>query len=247
LVFLLFSGCDVLFFHKDPLVARVQGRLLRTSDINKLLGESSSKQSRDQFIEHWVDRQLWDIEAKKHVRINSDLRTQLEEYQSSLIIREYQESFVLNKIMVHESDVLKYYNEHQGEFITPNAAAFLEIYTTPSREVANQILVSLKKIERPTVPGQIKLVDKGCCIEPIDKAVFSKERKSIIGPIFHSDQYFVLSVIEYYPENSLLRVEHVRDDIIQKLQMAERSSALQQKQKELKDHINVKIFKTSDR
>jgi len=228
-------------------VARVQGRLLRTSDINKSLGEFSSNQSRGQFIEHWIDRQLWDIEASKHVRINSELRVQLGEYQSSLIIREYQDNFVLNKIMVHESDVLKYYNEHQGEFITPNDAAFLEIFTTLSRETANNVLASLKKTERPAVPAQIKLVDKGCCVEPIDKAVFSKERKSIIGPIFHSGQYFVLSIIEYYPENSLLRVEHVRDDIIQKLQMADRSSALQQKQKELKDHINVKIFKTSDR
>jgi len=61
------------------------------------------------------------------------------------------------------------------------------------------------------------------------------------------NQYFIVSIIENYPENSLLRVEHVRDDIIQKLQMTARSNALLQKQKELKDHINVKIFKTSDR
>ena len=244
---LLFTGCDVLFFHKDPVLARVQNRRLHVSDINESLGGSYSKQSRDQFIEHWVDRQLWDIEAKKHVRITSAIRDKLEEYRTSLIVRDYQENFVLNKIMVHESDVVKYYKEHQSEFITPNPAAFLEIYTTLSVDAANEILSSLKKTERPAVSPQIELVNKGSCIEPIDKAVFGKDRTNLIGPLFHSGQYFVLSIIEYYPRNSLLRVEHVRDDIIQKLQIAARSSALQEKQKELKEHINVKIFKTSDR
>lgn len=247
LIILFWAGCDILFFQNDPVVARVQGRRLHTSDINKALGGSSSSQSRNQFIERWVDRQLWDIEAKKHVHINSELRVLLEEYQSSLIVRQFQEDFVLNNIMVDESSVLEYYNKHQGEFVARNSAAFVEIYTTLSRGAANEVLASLKKTERPAVPVQIKLVNKGGCVEPIDNAVFSKNRKNLIGPISHSGQYYVLSVIEYYPENSLLRVEHVRDDIIQKLRTTARSNALQQKQKELKDHINVKIFKTSDR
>jgi hypothetical protein len=241
------TGCDILFFQNDPIVARVQGRRLHTSDINKALGGTSTPQNRDQLIEHWVNKQLWQIEAKKYVRINSELRSQIDEYESSLLIREFQEAYVYNNIMVDESDVLKYYKANQREFFTENTAAFVEIYTTTSRDGANDVLAKLKKTERPAVPVQIKLVYSGSCVEPIDKALFSKNRKNLIDPIFHAGQYYVLSIIEYYPNNSLLRVEHVRDDIIQKLQMTARSNALQQKQKELKDHINVKIFKTSDR
>ncbi len=247
LLFLFVTGCDILFFQNDPIVARVQGRRLRTSDVNKAIGEMSATQNREQFIGRWVDRQLWQIEAKKHVRINSELRDQIDEYESSLLVREFQETYVYNNIMVDESHVLKYYEEHQREFITEHAAAFVEIYKTPSRDGANEVLADLIKTERPSVPIQIKLVYKGSCVEPIDKALFSKNRKNIMGPISHAGQYYVLSIIEYYPSNSLLRVEHVRDDIIQKLQMTARSNAFQQKQKELKDHINVKIFKTSDR
>ena len=244
---ILLLGCDLLQFRNDPVVAKVQWRRLRTSDIKGALGSSFTPQSENQFIEQWVNRQLWQIEAKKHVRINSELRDQIDEYESSLLVREFQETYVYNNIMVGESDVLKYYEEHQREFVTEHAAAFVEIYKTPSRDGANEVLADLIKTERPSVPIQIKLVYKGGCVEPIDKALFSKNRKNIMGPIAHAGQYYVLSIIEYYPGNSLLRVEHVRDDIIQKLQITARSNAFQQKQKELKDHINVKIFKTSDR
>ena len=247
LLLLLLSGCDILFFRNDPVVARVQWRRLHVSDVSGALGESSSGQTREQFIEQWIERQLWDIEAKKHVRLNSELRVMIDKYKSSLLIREFQEEHILNKIMVHESDVLKYYNEHQGEFITPIPAAFIEIYTSSSLDMANSVVASLKKNERPALTSQIKLVKKGDCVEPLENAIFFKKGEKIIGPLSYLNQYFVLSVIEYYRENSLLRVEHVRDDIIQKLQMTARSNALLQKQKELKDHINVKIFKTSDR
>ena len=108
LLLLVLSGCDVLFFRNDPVVARVQWRRLHTSQVNKALGEFSSAQSRDQFIEQWVNRQLWDIEAKKNIRLNSELRTLVDQYESSLLIREFQEDHILNKIMVHESDVLEY-------------------------------------------------------------------------------------------------------------------------------------------
>jgi len=246
LLFLFLSGCDIQVLQNDPVVARVQGRRLRTSTVSRAVGEMSTSQNREQFIEQWVDRQLWQIEAKKHVRLNSELRKQIKEYESSLIVREFQETYVYNNIMVNESDVLKYYEEHQQEFITNTAAAFIEIYETTSRDGANEVLTNLLKTERPAVPVQIKLVYKGACVEPIDKALFSKNRKNTIGPIAHDGQYYILSIIEYYPVNSLFRVEHVRDDIIQKLQMTARSNAFQQKQKELKDHINVKIFKTSD-
>ncbi|MCD6446571.1 MAG: peptidyl-prolyl cis-trans isomerase [Candidatus Marinimicrobia bacterium] len=247
MLFLFVTGCDILFFQNDPIVARVRGRCLRTSDINGAVGETSAPQEREQFIGRWIDRQLWQIEAKKHVRINSELRGQIDEYKSSLLVREFQEIYVYNNIMVDESHVLKYYEEHQREFFTESPAAFVEIYKTPSRDGANEVLADLIKTELPSVPIQIKLVYRGDCVEPLDKALFSKNRKNIMGPISHAGQYYVLSIIEYYPGNSLLRVEHVRDDIIQKLQMTARSSAFQQKQKELRDHINVKIFKTSDR
>ncbi len=243
----MLSGCDILFFRNDPVIARVRWRRLHTSEVNRVLGESFSSQSRDQFVEQWVNQQLWDIEAKKHVRLNPELRAMVDQYQSSLLIRQFQENHILNKIMIHESDVLEYYNEHRDEFTTHKPTAFVEIYTTPSLDAANDVFNSLKKTARPTIPAQLKLVQKDDCVDPVDKAIFSNNKRTVVGPIAYFNQYFIVSIIEYYPENSLLRVEHVRDDIIQKLQIIARSNTLLQKQKELKDNINVKIFKTSDR
>ncbi len=246
IVLLLVAGCNVPFLGNNPVVARVGTRSLHNSDIIQFIGESANPQERERFIANWVDQQLWDIEAKKHVRISNAKRRQLGEYRSTLRVREYKQEHILNKIMISENSVLKYYDEHEGEFTTNKKAAFIELYVCADKGAANDVLSDLKRSETPAIPSQLKLVYKGSCIKPIDEKIFSKKASDHLCTIIHSGIYYVVSVLEKYPENSLLRVEHVRKDIIQKLRMTEYSNVLQQKQKELKDRINVKIIKISD-
>ncbi|MEA2077422.1 MAG: hypothetical protein U9O95_05330 [Candidatus Marinimicrobia bacterium] len=245
-MFLLIAGCNLPFFGEDPVAARVGLRYLRCSEINQALGENAEPQAREQFIENWIDRQLWDIEAKKHIRTDRVLRQQINDYRSSLLVNKYRERFILNKIMIGENDVLKYYDEHKTEFVAIESAAFIGLYVCSGKSAADDVLSALNNSETPAVPVQLKLVYKNSCVKPLDEKIFSKNARDFIGPVVCGGVFYVVSVLEKYPKNSLLRVEHVRKDIIQKLLMTEYTNVLQQKQKELKDRINVKIIKNTD-
>lgn len=197
---------------------------------------------REEFIDQWVNGRLWSIEARRHIRPDRSIRSRIGEFRSTLLVRKYQESFLFNKIMIGENDVLEYYKNHKEEFTTRKPAAYIEVYSADSRQLAEDIRNLLKKNERPASSAYVKLVYPGDCIGPLDQGIFQLKSPGVVGPVLHEKVYYVAWIIDFYPNNSLLRVEHVRDDIIQKLHMSERTKALQEKQKELKDRINVKIF-----
>ena len=246
MIVITISSCGILGFEKDPIVARVRLNFLRQSDIAQDLGHNINPQLEQEYIDRWVADRLWRIEARKRVSLNHSSRKKLYEYKAALLVREYREKYILNNIMVSENDVIDYYEKNQQEFKTQSKAVFLQIYTTNSANEANAVLSRLKKNEDPVIGGQLILAYPGTLIDILDDKVFSRDTDDIIGPISQNGLYYVVSVIHRYAENSMLRVEHVRGDIIQKLRMSKYASAVQNKEKELKEKINVKIFKNTD-
>lgn len=244
---IIVSGCVLPFGDSDPVVARVRFKKLRVSDVKEVLGSDYLPQQREQFVEDWVNRQLWLIESKRLVRLDREEKPQIRDYRSNLIIRKYQKQYLLNNIMITENDVLQYYEGHRSEFIAETDAAFIELYVCPSNVAAKEVLSSLRSSETPPLSPVIKLVKKNTCVEPIDKALFVEKNKSnLLGPISYGNDYYIVFIIEKYKPGSVFQVEHVRNDIIQRLKITQYSNALQKKQKELKDRLNVKINKNAD-
>ncbi len=242
LILVIAASCDGIFHRGNPRLARVNFRVLRLSDLHEAIGKNSSYQQREQFVENWVSRQLWEKEAKKHIRINAKMRRQIREYRRDLLIREYCDRYLRQGIHVSENDVLEYYREHQRAFTTPVRAVFAELYLCKNAESAAEVAQMLKDGETPPVAARRRLLRSGECVEALDKVLFGRNPGALPGPFDINGDYYVVSVRERYEENSLLRVEHVRDEIIQKLTIEAYLDAYQQKQKELKERSNVKIF-----
>ncbi len=242
------ASCGILNINKDPVVARVRLKLLRLSDIKHDLGmKNISPQQQSDYVDRWVSDQLWMIEAKKHQSLNSTLKKKINEYKTLLLVREYQENYIFDKIMISENDVVDYYENNQDRFHSDEKSAYIRVFSTSDKKEADLILSKLKNKEEPLIRGQYKLVYPGTCVDALDNKIFSRNNYDLIGPVSHDGMYYVVSVIYRYAANSLLRVEHVREDIIQKLRMNEYISVLQNKEKELKERINVKIFKNTGR
>ena len=233
------------FFDTDPVVARVRMKYLRQSDIDKQLGKDAGPQQQQDYIEHWINKRLWYIEAKKSASLNAEARQLIKEYRSTLLIRQYQEDQFLNNIMITENEVIDYYEKNKARYIAKQDAAFIEIFVCDNKDAAYDIVEKLKNTEKPTYPSRLQLVNRGSCVDALDKKIFSSKPATIIGPIANNSEYFVVSLIDRYPQNSQLKVEHVREDIIQKLRIMKYNSIIQQKEKELKEKINVKIFKNN--
>lgn len=244
---LFLSGCGIIDLnHNDPAVARVRMRTLRQSDVNENLGANPGQVAVESYIDNWVEQQLWDIAAKKSIRLDRVAKDQIDKYRSSLRVREYREQYLFNNINVNENDVINYYEQHSSEFITQKEAAFIELFACSSESVAKDVLSELKKDQRPALSPRLMLVYKGSLSGPLNSKIFSNNTSGTMGPIEYMGVYYIVTIIEKYPKNSQLKVEHVRRDIIQKLRLTEYSNVLQKKQKELKDRFNVKIFKNTN-
>lgn len=239
---MFFTGCEYLPFNGNPVLARVNLHVLRLSDVNSALGADANHAEKEQYVNNWVNHETWYRYAKKYVRSNRAIRGHLREYRRELIIKEYCDQHIRQHIMITENDVLKYYGDHQNEFIIPVDAVFVEMYTSNNKNAAIDVLNTLKKAQRPVLPPVLELVKKGEYVDPLDKLLFAKNMPIFIGPVLVREKYYVVLVIERYSENSLIQVEHVRGEIIQRLQIEKYLNVYQQTQKDLKEHFNVKIF-----
>lgn len=126
LISLLFLvSCNSRPVNKDekPL-ARVYGNYLYLADIQDVIpaGVDSADSvtiARD-FIEKWIRNQL--ILSKAEVNLTDaekDVRLQMENYRSSLLIYAYQQSYLRQKLdtVVTDSEIEAYYNENKSNFI----------------------------------------------------------------------------------------------------------------------------------
>jgi len=243
---LLLAGCDRAVFRRDPVVARVNLKYLRASDIHTALGLYADSEEQWQFIESWINHEIWYRQAKKHVHSNAYIRRQVRDYRRELFIREYSQQEIRQNISVGENDVLSYYQDNPNEFIASKPGAFVEIYIGKNKEVLDDVLDHLRRAERAPLPPRLEYVSRGDFVEALDRRLFpEKNNPQYIGPLKIDNHYYLISVIERYSENSRLRVEHVRDQIIQKLEMQKYMDTYHQKQKDLKERFNVKIYKTS--
>lgn len=118
------SGCS--YFKKDKqgtVLARVYDDYLYASDLKGLILENTSEQDSivlvKNFINNWVRTQLMINQAERNVAVKEqNLDQMLEDYRNSLIIYYYETELIRQKLdtVVSESEIEKYYNEHQNDF-----------------------------------------------------------------------------------------------------------------------------------
>lgn len=245
LILFFLTGCQYPQEKKDPLVAQVDKYKLRLSDIHEALGLDPHPQIREDFIDIWVEKHLWLKESQEFVSNSSKIEKLVKEYERSLIIQEYQKKYIFDKISITEAGVWEYYKKHQEHFTTHDKAAYIEIFKLVNEKDADDLLRNLKNSVNPGIPSKFELVYQYDYIEDIDKLLFSSNPAKYIGPVKTDNYYCVIVIIERYSENSILAMEHVRSDIIQKLRASAYVNAINKKQKELKDQYNVKIIKNT--
>jgi hypothetical protein len=218
---------------------------LRLSDIQEALGPEVDREKQSQYIENWIEREILYRHAKKSIRMNPRMRKQIREYRRELIVREYCQQEIRKDISVNENDVLTYYRDNPGEFIISEPGAFVELYISKKKDALDDVADHLRRAQSPPLPARLEFVRRGEYVAPLDQRIFDKSNPSLIGPLKIDDHFYLISIIERYTANSRLRVEHVRDQIIQKQEMQKYMNAYQQKLKDLKEQFNVKIYKAS--
>jgi hypothetical protein len=120
----LTAGCS--YFKKDkqaPVLARVYDEYLYVSDLDGLVVENTSSQDSvamvRNFVNNWVRTQLMINLAERNIAVQKqNLEQMLEDYRNSLIIYYYETELIKQQLdtVVSESEIEKYYKEHQSDF-----------------------------------------------------------------------------------------------------------------------------------
>jgi hypothetical protein len=206
------------------------------------LGETASSDEREAFIEHWVEETLWYRAARKEIRLDSDMRRQLKHFRRELIIGKYQDRALPKPSLVNENDILKYYKNNIDLYKTQEVAVFIALYACNDEKTADELYRELRDEQRSSPASEYCLLKKSECHDAFKSALFDKNVSGPLSPIPLRRNYYVINVLERYSENSVLRLEHVRDDIIQKLRIEALMDAHHKKLKDLKEDVNVKIY-----
>ena len=119
------TSCS-FFKHNDggnTPIAKVFDATLYQADVKGIVPKGSSKQDSIQitksYIDSWIHKELVLNKANKNLSDESkDVTKQLSDYRNSLIVYAYEKELVRQQLdtNVKESEIEKYYNEHQGNF-----------------------------------------------------------------------------------------------------------------------------------
>lgn len=121
---LLLTGCkDDLLQNQTP-VAKVLDKILYESELKEIIPDGTPKHDStlmaQSYIRNWVTKQLLLNKALENLTDEEkDIRKQVEDYSSSILIHKYKEKFVSQKMEkeISEKDINDYYEANKLNFV----------------------------------------------------------------------------------------------------------------------------------
>lgn len=106
---------------KTPLV-EVDGRFLYREDLQAALPAGLSKDDSllfaDRYVRRWVEETLLYVQAEKNIPDGADIERRVENYRRSLILHEYRQALIHQKLAtdIGDAEVEDYYRQHADLF-----------------------------------------------------------------------------------------------------------------------------------
>lgn len=126
---ILMSSCQFLpNNNKEEIsIARVYDKYLTTKNIEGLITKNTSKEDSirivNNYVESWVQQQLLLHQAEMNMEVEDlTIQQQIEDYRNSLVIYEYEQKLVSQKVdtSVSEEELSKYYEGYSRNFLLKN-------------------------------------------------------------------------------------------------------------------------------
>ncbi|MEW6585598.1 MAG: peptidyl-prolyl cis-trans isomerase [Nitrospirota bacterium] len=104
----------------------------------------TSRKSKEQLVENWIDKKLVDGEAlSRHYENLPEMRKKIERYENQLLKDIFIKKIILPQIVVSEKILEDYYTRHANAFVKPVCYKTRRI-TVKTREEAEEIAESLE-------------------------------------------------------------------------------------------------------
>ena len=102
-------------------ILEVEGKFLYKDDLEKVIPASANKidsaEIADRYIRKWVTDVLMYENGKRNIKNKEDIDAQVEEYRRTLIIHQYEQALILERVPadVSEEELNTFYNQYSAE------------------------------------------------------------------------------------------------------------------------------------
>jgi len=151
LLLILLASCTTFFRKKtERLLARVEGDYLYESDLKGIIPAGSLPKDSlvltKNFIDNWVRQKLMSRQALNNLsKEQMDFTKQLEDYKNSLIIFQYENALVKQKLdtVVSDEEIRNYYDANQQNFQLKDNIVLLQYVKLPLKSTASKQIKKL--------------------------------------------------------------------------------------------------------
>ena len=263
---MLFAGCD--YFQKsskEVVVAECYGKYLYESDLKGIVPEGAtimdSIQRVSTFIDSWVRRQVLIHQAENNLDMEKlDLKKQMDEYRSSLVIYAYESQLINQKLdtVVSDDEIVEYYEQNKEDFQLRNTMVRVAYVILPEDSKQNATFQKLLNDRDTLLLQNIDVlasyyaaksyldVDHWMRLDELTKIIpieifnaesFLKKNKFVC---FDMNEYtFMVRFVDYQLEESISPLDMVSDNI--------KSVILAQRKKALIDKMQAALYEKAKR
>ncbi len=263
---MLFAGCD--YFQKsskEVVVAECYGKYLYESDLKGIVPEGAtimdSIQRVSTFIDSWVRRQVLIHQAENNLDMEKlDLKKQMDEYRSSLVIYAYESQLINQKLdtVVSDDEIVEYYEQNKEDFQLRNTMVRVAYVILPEDSKQNATFQKLLNDRDTLLLQNIDVlasyyaaksyldVDHWMRLDELTKIIpieifnaesFLKKNKFVC---FDMNEYtYIVRFVDYQLEESISPLDMVSDNI--------KSVILAQRKKALIDKMQAALYEKAKR
>ena len=160
-IFIFLSSCRQVK-NTEPPIAQVFESTLYRNEVSDFIPQGTSQEDSllmaQSYIRNWVTQKLLLHKAIENLSgEEAGIRKQVEDYRTSLLIHNYKQKLIAQRLMedIREEDVEKYYNQHENNFVlaTPivKAVFFILPKTAPNLKEVKKWFKSEKAADQESL------------------------------------------------------------------------------------------------
>ncbi len=249
-------------------IARVGNSFLTQSDIIEnvgLVSDTSNLQVRI-FVNKWIENEMLFQEASKEGLAGSkEIERHVAEVRKQLAIQSLIENKIYNDSTAFNEEKLRnYYSKHSNEFVLREDVVRLNIASFTDRQYATEfrnLILKNKQWNDALETFQTNDTKATSIHSEISGALFTQltvypaelwkviqnlSTKDISFPVKSGDLFYIVQIIEKYPQGSKAELALVRNEIVQRLITEERRFKYDSLISSLRKKYNIELKLTND-
>lgn len=215
-------------YENDDIVAIVEDKYLYKDDINNLVPQGTNSTDSaaiiESYIQRWATNALMLKNAERNVSNQVEINKMVEDYRQRLIIHNYQQEMVNQKIDIPtDEEALEFYNTHKESFILEDVIVKGASITLPNNIKTDKIQNKFKKLN-----DNLEDIEKYALQYATDYVLFIEnwmpinnviDEKTInitkIGQYEHKDSLHTtfISITDYMNIGEIAPFEFIKEDV----------------------------------